>query len=267
MNFLFWNIAKKNLVIEIAEIIVECKIAVVILAECDIETDLILVELRKINMNFHEFSVKFALCNKIRVFTSIHTTDLRLIHESKRTVGIGIKGINLIISHYISKLHHTDSDQNAEIPVLKEFIDFVEEKEKHKRTVVCGDFNMNPFQDAMVQTSGLHAVMERNIAKNIKKTFQDRDYFYFYNPMWSFYGDLGKGKVSGTYYYKATKPINYHWNIFDQVIIRPELIDTFDNEYLDIISTIKTSSLLKTNGQINDKKYSDHLPIKFSLNI
>lgn len=267
MNFLFWNIVKKNLVNEIVNLVTEYNIDVLMLAECEAESNTIIVNLNKINLNLHWYALDFGLCKKIKFFTNIDKAQVKRVHENERTIAVSIKGISLIITHYISKLHYSDSDQNAEVPVLKAFIDYVEKQEQHKKTIVCGDFNMNPFQDAMIQTFGLNSVMEKSIAKTIKRTVQYKEYFYFYNPMWSFYGDLGKGEVSGTYYLNASKPINYHWNIFDQILMRPELIDVFDDNYLDIITKTKNISFLTKNAKINESKYSDHLPIKFSFKI
>ena len=48
--------------------------------------------------------------------------------------------------------------------------------------------------------------------------------------MWGFLGDNGCGNVSGTMYYNSSDAINYYWHLYDQVLIRPELIDTFDNK-------------------------------------
>jgi len=31
----------------------------------------------------------------------------------------------------------------------------------HERTVLMGDFNMNPFEIGMISATGLHAVMDR----------------------------------------------------------------------------------------------------------
>lgn len=53
--------------------------------------------------------------------------------------------------------------------------------------------------------------------------------------------------------------------MFDQVLIRPDLITNFDTDSLDILTSDGEVSFLKNN--IIDKSISDHLPIKFSLNL
>jgi hypothetical protein len=150
---------------------------------------------------------------------------------------------------------------------VKSFIDSVESLVGHKQTVVFGDFNMHPFEHGLVQSGGFHTTFERAIARRLVRKVEGVEYDFFYNPMWGFLGDLGKGKVSGTHYYSPAKPINYHWNLFDQVIMRPGLIDYFDDGYLDIVTEIKGTSLLTEAGLIDARHFSDHLPIKFCFNL
>ena len=70
---------------------------------------------------------------------------------------------------------------------------------------------------------------------------------------------------SSVYYVNAVTN-EYFWYIFDQVIIRPSLLDDFDNTKLRILTKGKTYDLLVNNGSI-DLKYSDHLPISFTINL
>jgi hypothetical protein len=69
----------------------------------------------------------------------------------------------------------------------------------HTRTVVVGDMNMNPFEDGMCRSEGLHAVMCKHIARKEKRTVLGKERLFFYNPMWNFLGDETRGPP-GTYY-------------------------------------------------------------------
>ncbi len=55
--------------------------------------------------------------------------------------------------------------------------------------------------------------------------------------------------------------------MFDQVLIRPDLLDFFQIDSLKIITEINGISLLSDFGRPNKSKGSDHLPILFSLNL
>jgi exonuclease III len=168
--------------------------------------------------------------------------------------------------HYQSKRNWNTADQSAHASVLKSEIEKIEDEQGHKRTIVCGDFNMNPFEDGLVQHSGFHAVMEKEIVRRRTRKVLGKEYHFFYNPMWGFLGDLGRGQVSGTMYYSPANSIVYHWNLYDQVLIRPDLINYFNDAGLDIVTQIGSTNLLTQRRRI-DPKISDHLPIKFELNI
>jgi hypothetical protein len=128
-----------------------------------------------------------------------------------------------------------------------------------------GDLNVNPFEDGMVLASAFHAVMTKDTAMRGSRTVQGQKYPYFYNPMWSHFGDQRSGSPSGTFYYEKAEHLVYFWNIFDQVLLRPELADAFEHENLRIISRVGNTSLLGENGRPNLKIGSDHLPIVLDL--
>jgi hypothetical protein len=140
-----------------------------------------------------------------------------------------------------------------------------EGKAGHSRTVLIGDLNVNPFDHGVVSTEGLHAVMTRDLAfrgsRKIKGTF----YPFFYNPMWSHFGDGSVGPA-GTYFYERGEAVMYFWNIFDQVLLRPELARSFDPRELRIL-TEAGSPLARPNGRPDISAGSDHFPLFFNLRI
>jgi exonuclease III len=269
MNFLFWNINKKDLTNEIVELVEEHQIDVLVLIECEISNNQLLDLLNHKDIIFKS-SLHFVKHNrKISFFFKDDLINVKEITDERRYLAKQLSTdnniINLVIVHYQSKLNWRDDDQYANIYELKEFIKKIEGEYQNDKTLLIGDFNMNPFEKGMAQTTGLHAVMDRNIALKKNRIVDDRKYEYFYNPMWSFFGENGKGKTHGTYYYQAANPICYFWNIFDQVLLRPSLIDFFDDDDLEIITEINGKSLLDNNGIIDKKNFSDHLPVKFTL--
>ena len=94
---------------------------------------------------------------------------------------------------------------------------------------------------------------------------QSLEHHFFYNPMWSCFGDRETGPP-GTYYYDRAEAVNYFWNIYDQVLLRPELLDGFDIDSLRIVTSAGETALLDSSGRPDKAKASDHLPIVFSLN-
>ncbi len=98
-----------------------------------------------------------------------------------------------------------------------------------------GDFNINPFENGVVSARGFHAVMDRNIASKGSREVQGKDCKYFYNPMWRLLGDDTNGSL-GTYFYYKSGYISFFWNAFDQVLLRPSLLDYFKSEDVSIIT-------------------------------
>ncbi|MHC4430644.1 MAG: hypothetical protein ACYTBS_02275, partial [Planctomycetota bacterium] len=80
---------------------------------------------------------------------------------------------------------------------------------------------MNPFEHGIVGAAGIHAVSDRSIAARGTRKVGGEDRRFFYNPMWSYFGDVSPGPP-GTYFYDTGTQVNLYWNIFDQVLILAE---------------------------------------------
>lgn len=274
MKFLFWNINSKPIFKEIAEIAFIENIDVILIAEFpEPKEDMSNQLLEKLNFKENYYiSVDKIYDVKINVFCKQCYSD-SIIHKGNIARGAVIyikipsyEPILLMAFHIQSKVNWDDNDQFAHSCEIKDKITEWEERLNCSHTILCGDFNMNPFDKGVVSHTGINAVMEREIAMKGCRTIEKKPYRYFYNPMWGFLGDLGKGKVSGTMRYNSSIPTSYHWLLFDQVFLRPELIDIFDDQELDIITQIGETNLLTPQKKISTK-YSDHLPIKFKLKI
>ncbi|MSU02140.1 endonuclease/exonuclease/phosphatase family protein [Tissierella pigra] len=131
----------------------------------------------------------------------------------------------------------------------------------NRYTLVMGDFNINPFEDSMVNADTLHALSSKNIAKKIRRIVYEESYDMFYNPMWN---KLGDENGDGTYYYNSSQITNYYWNILDQFIVRPEIADIVNVNDIKIITQVGKYILKKDSG-IPDKGISDHFPLYFKL--
>lgn len=130
-----------------------------------------------------------------------------------------------------------------------------------RHTLVMGDFNVNPFEDPMVNADTLHALSSKNIARKLRRTVYEQSYDMFYNPMWN---KLGDEKGNGTYYYNTSQITNYYWNILDQFIVRPEIADMVNVDDIKIVTQVGEHDLRNKSG-IPDKGISDHFPLYFRL--
>ncbi|MGL4553698.1 MAG: hypothetical protein ACRC33_21250, partial [Gemmataceae bacterium] len=175
-----------------------------------------------------------------------------------------------------SKLYRSDDSQTLAAPVFSPVIRRAEKRVAHERTVLVGDLNLNPFDPAMVGAEGLNAVMTRDLALNEVRVVDGQSYPFFYNPMWSHFGDSGHDirppghadhEPPGTCYYSARESRWYYWNMLDQVLLRPTLLSRFDDRDLKVLTTDGTTSFLTARGLPDASEVSDHLPLWFGLNI
>jgi hypothetical protein len=84
--------------------------------------------------------------------------------------------------------------------------------------------------------------------RQVEDAERSREYRFFYNPMWNYFGDAQDG-TAGSYYYDAGEHVNYYWHLFDQVLLRPELADRFDLSRLRIVKATRSISLVRPDGR------------------
>jgi hypothetical protein len=189
----------------IADLADERRIDVIILAESEIEPNDLL---RTLN---HDPTGGFHLtagnCRRITIFTRFSRDFLRRTFEtdwiSIRRLSLPARAeVILVAAHLPSKLHMSDDDQLLECTVLARQIAEQEALAGHRRTIVVGDLNMNPFEPRLVGAAGLHSVMSRQVAARGSRTVKGNEYQFFYNPMWNHLGD-GNGDTAGSYFYTA----------------------------------------------------------------
>jgi hypothetical protein len=82
--------------------------------------------------------------------------------------------------------------------------------------------------------------------------------------MWSHFGDA-QGKTAGSYFYNSAQPVNYYWNVFDQVLLRPALAERFDPNTVNIVKAVGSRPLVRTDGRPDLANASDHLPLVFEV--
>jgi endonuclease/exonuclease/phosphatase (EEP) superfamily protein YafD len=268
LSFVFWNLNGKPLWDSLASIVMRHDIDIVMLAECPEEpTEVCRLLEERTKKQFH-----FAPgpLGKLQLLTKFPESALTPVFDNRagrltiRRLRLDDPRIDILVAvvHLPSKLHYSDNDQlSFAIEIVRDINDY-ERRFPNARTIIVGDFNMNPFEQGIVSAMGLHAVMTRAIAEGESRTVSARDYRYFYNPMWSCFGDRSEGPA-GTYYYRKSTPISYFWNIFDQVLLRPEIMHWLKE--LRILDHDGSTSLLNERGRPDSVAGSDHLPLYFRL--
>jgi len=251
----------------VAELAVCHQIDVIVLVECGRERGELL---REINLRsgggFHRAE---GLNGASVIFTRFSSQFLQPAFDSSR---VSISRLHLparfpvllAVLHLPSKLHWTADSQALECTELGRLIAREEAAVGHRRTILVGDFNMNPFETGLVAAAGLNAVMSREVVSRQARTVQGREYPFFYNPMWNHFGDV-RSQTAGSYFYDTAEHVNYYWNMFDQVLLRPELAASFDPNRLSILTAAGATSLIRPNGRPDRENCSDHLPLLFEV--
>src|SRR5688572_12041011 len=148
ITFLFWNINKKPLEKVIADLAEEHNVDVLILAECEIEVATMLKELNQ--EQDAQFDFPFSQCEKIVIYTRFSREFLEPVFESarltiRRLKLLGREEILLAAVHLPSRSHFDEKDHTSECIELSKTINEVEGNIGHKKTVLVGDLNGNPF--------------------------------------------------------------------------------------------------------------------------
>jgi hypothetical protein len=194
----------------------------------------------------------------------------RLLHDRLTIREVQVQGALPIL---LAGIHFHDrmslSDEAGRVLVVTELARAVVQTEEgagHSRTVLVGDLNMNPFEAGMVGTQAFHAVMTRQLARTVRRLRDRAAYPCFYNPMWSHFGDVA-GRPPGTYFFPpGLNPVNHFWNVYDQVLVRPDLMDLLSR--VEVLETDRSEPLTtRQTGRPRRDLLSDHVPLYFELQL
>ena len=268
LNVLFWNVGRKDLTEQIVNLARSKEVDILVLVENLVEDDDLVRALNSQAKNlFH--ANKSLLCEKITVLSRFTSEQVRPIHENNRLTVRRIQlpeypEFLLAAVHLMDKRSADATTQREEARKMAIILGDVEREQQNDRLLLIGDFNMNPFEEGMVMAGGFHGSMSRQVAQKGSRIIQSDTYNYFYNPCWGLLGDL-RSEIPGTYYYNSGGHTCYEWNVFDQVLLRPGLIENFVRENLAIIHTDGVNSLVTEIKRPHKSVYSDHLPLFFTL--
>ena len=264
LTILFWNTNKKPLGALVGELARQVSADVVFLAESALTE----AEIANHLPGYAAAVSPAGDHSKIRVIARVGL-DIRpkFDDESGRLTvwsvsPAGAAEILAAATHFHANPHWTDEEQDLEVCNLAEDLRRVEDAAGHQRTFLIGDLNMSPFQKGVAGAKGLHAVMSAKIAAEGTRKVASREYPFFYNPMWSLYGDRRDGPPA-TYFYRKSTQVAHFWHMYDQVLVRPPLIG--DIETVKIVHEVGATSLLDQAGRPNLIIGSDHLPLLFRL--
>ncbi len=127
---------------------------------------------------------------------------------------------------------------------------------------------MDPFEIGMQACDGMHALLSKQeiAARRGSRVHDTRSYSMFFNPAWRLHGEQSGGPP-GSYYFAGDGVLVQYWHLFDQVLVRPTLIDDLMASDLRVLDAVAGKSLLDGSGRPDRSRFSDHLPLLFRLRI
>jgi len=260
-KILFWNVNKKDLSTAAVAICAEYQPDIAIFCELS-HSEQFERALGQPPLAYWHLKGPATDCT-IGVFTRYGSNLLRVRTDDERHLVLecnepGRQSLRIVALHLPSKLYKDDGSQQGDGERLLGKIVRWETQDGDRRTVLVGDFNANPFERALLDCKSFHAMPTERLANEISRTVGGEEYLFFYNPMWRFFGDA-EGRTPGTYFWRSSSDSLPMWNVFDQVLVRPQLSGSIVS--IRIIDRFAETSLLNHLGRPDTEQFSDHLPI------
>ncbi|QEL88194.1 hypothetical protein [Bacillus mycoides] len=288
-QFMFWNVKLstqgddynkrlENIMKVIVETSKEYNLDFILLAEAQkFNTQEMLKLLNYDNEKYRVGIEEDILLDTKQRFVILHTIDKESVVwqdiDPKRRIlstYYNLYGTKILINlvHLRDKYNYSDKTLDGYARNHAKYIRRLEDEFEIKNSLMVGDFNLNPYQDGMISVDAFNAIMCPNIASKDIRVWDGNKYKYFYNPTWSVFGKQSDGQVLGTYFYNNSSELDLaYWHMLDQLLLRKDMLDFYKFSSLEIISKIKTIELTNDKDIPNAVEYSDHLPIKFTIEI
>ena len=254
-NILFWNLAKHDLSSLAINLINESNVDVAIFCEHNNLNKAIIKE-NLLNFKFYE-----GFSNDSRILVLIKKElDISGFQDKKHYTIFKIDftdfSINIVGTHLLSKLHEQDTSRRIIITDMLQDLSTYENE--NNKSIIIGDFNLAPYDSQMLDVDLFNSVIfEELIEKEEFSKAYGHEFRRFYNPFLRTVSE--NEKKYGSYYYN--KQNTTYWFMYDQCLIRKDLIPLFKN--IEIVKRINDIELLEENKPNGD--ISDHLPILVTI--
>ncbi len=269
LKTLFWNIRQRPLLNLVGELVREHSVDVVVLAECRESPEVVQEALQ--SSCDRRFFIPDARPSRLVVVSGLGGDQFREVDldltgmMSIRCTTFGGMEFLWAFVHLGSKLFMESEDQTGLAREVSSRLRQIEARRGHGRTILCGDFNMNPFERGLVEAGAFHAMMTQDSVRRGHRTVVTQEFPFFYNPMWGLFGDRTAGPP-GTYYSRRSSHLSYDWNLFDQVLFRKDVLPYVEDDP-QIPTSAGSQSLVNKRGRPDKKNFSDHLPLLFTLGL
>lgn len=261
-RIIFWNVNNKDLTNFVCSITASTNADIVVLIENNVSFEETLQALRSnVSRDFYYPNVITETDKRFHCFCKRPELDLSETHSGIRTsvrkFQIGRHKTLLVLVHGVDIRNYDSETRQDFAKLLSDDMKFVQKEKKINELIVLGDFNMNPFERGMNSATGLNAMMTKACVEPGHRTFLSKKYDFYYNPMWSLFGDNANGPAGTIYDTSSQGP--YGWSMLDQVLIHYSIVGLFQN--VKILTEAGTESLKNKKGHPDENNASDHFPL------
>ena len=172
----------------------------------------------------------------------------------------------IVLVHAPDRRNYDDSTRRVFFRRVADAVRRHEASRDHRRTIIAGDFNAQPFESAIADSDGLHAIgvlsKRQGASREVHGAGAATDFFY--NPMWRAYGHQAHPDAgAATHHWARSWAHELGWFMLDQGVLRPGEAARFPEDRLRIVTQVGKISLLDLQGLPDSRTASDHLPVVF----
>jgi hypothetical protein len=264
--FLLWNVQRKPLDGLVQNLVRQLQIDIVLLVEYAFRLSQLPGLLMNDGLLKRRSPKRFGVFS--RVNQGLRLTRYRFADRAglwKWTPPSGQEGL-VVLLHGFDRRNYDDSTRRVFFRRVADTVRRCEASRGHRRTIIAGDFNAQPFESAMTDSDGLHAIGVQAVGPATSRKVRGKTGAsdFFYNPMWRVYGHQQHPEAgAATHYWIGTKGHELGWHMLDQVVLRPEESARFPEDQLRIVTQVGSIPLLDPDGLPDRRTASDHLPVVF----
>lgn len=259
---LFWNIDERELAGEIGQLCAHYGVDILAIAEPISPPDIISALFSSTGRLF----VRLELAVRLHVYSALPANAVTVSFDHGGFVAVHVEQlvgptVSIVFAHLSSKMGQTAGGADMLATRARSQIEALERQVGHRRTLVIGDLNMEPYDPGLISSESFHATMSERIGARGTRIVQGEERSFFYNPMWNFLGDKTPGPP-GTFFRNKSEPNAYYWHMIDQVLIRPDAIPLVNSDSIEIV---REAGPVRLDNEHGHPHASDHFPLLVTI--
>lgn len=263
MKLIYWN-TKNNISLDSVIDILE-DFAPDFLFLSEINEELLLSNISKLKtINYLYFENPG--CDRVKILKK-ESIKCNLNYQTKyyTTLNLPDSDLYIISVHLPSQMFQHQSALKSFIRDVRQEIDSKIGNSNIKNIIIIGDFNVNPFEPALIEFDGFGATNSTNFRKKITNLNPKSEKTLYYNPTWKLYMN---NHFPGSKYFPRPSGSSFdilEHHLLDQVLISRNLLHNLENEKISFIN--KTKNFIFFDDDKNKILISDHLPLNFEFEL